>query len=64
MADDPGLAGPGAGEDEQGPVAVQDRLALLGIQFGEELQRPYSTVTLLARFRGWSTSQPRSTAMW
>ena len=24
----------------------------------------YSTVTLLARFRGLSTSQPRSTAMW
>ena len=25
---------------------------------------PYSTVTLLARFRGLSTSQPRATAMW
>lgn len=25
--------------------------------------RAYSTVTLLARFRGWSTSQPRSFAM-
>ena len=24
----------------------------------------YSTVTLFARFRGWSTSQPRRTAMW
>ena len=24
----------------------------------------YSTVTLLARFLGWSTSQPRRTAMW
>ena len=24
----------------------------------------YSTVTLLARLRGWSTSQPRRTAMW
>jgi len=24
----------------------------------------YSTVTLLARFLGWSTSQPRMTAMW
>ncbi len=24
----------------------------------------YSTVTDLARFRGWSTSQPRSTATW
>jgi hypothetical protein len=27
-------------------------------------QQPYSTVTLLARLRGWSTSQPRSSAMW
>jgi hypothetical protein len=26
--------------------------------------QPYSTVTLLARFRGLSTSQPRSTAQW
>ena len=24
----------------------------------------YSTVTVLARFRGWSTSHPRHTAMW
>jgi hypothetical protein len=24
----------------------------------------YSTVTLLARFRGWSTSRPREAAMW
>ena len=26
--------------------------------------RAHSTVTLFARFRGWSTSQPRRTAMW
>jgi hypothetical protein len=25
--------------------------------------RPYSTVTLFARFRGWSTSAPRRTPM-
>ncbi len=25
---------------------------------------PHSTVTDLARFRGWSTSHPRNTAMW
>ena len=25
---------------------------------------PYSTVTLFARFRGWSTSHPRRTATW
>ena len=24
----------------------------------------YSTVTVLARLRGWSTSHPRHTAMW
>ena len=27
-------------------------------------RRPYSTVTDLARLRGWSTSVPRSTAVW
>jgi hypothetical protein len=27
-------------------------------------RRAYSTVTDFARFRGWSTSQPRSFAMW
>ena len=42
---------------------VLDRLALLGVQGAEKLHA-YSTVTLLARLRGWSTSQPRSTAMW
>ena len=35
---------------------------------GESREKPgrprYSTVTLFARFRGWSTLQPRSTAMW
>jgi hypothetical protein len=28
------------------------------------LNHLYSTVTDLARLRGWSTLQPRSTAMW
>jgi hypothetical protein len=28
------------------------------------LASSYSTVTDLARFRGWSTSHPRRTAMW
>jgi hypothetical protein len=27
-------------------------------------ERPYSTVTLFAKFLGLSTSQPRSTATW
>ena len=31
---------------------------------GKTLKTYYSTVTLLARFLGWSTSLPRSTAMW
>jgi len=26
--------------------------------------RHYSTVTLFAKFRGWSTLQPRNTATW
>ena len=26
--------------------------------------RAYSTVTVFARFRGWSTSHPRRTATW
>jgi hypothetical protein len=30
----------------------------------ESLLVLYSTVTLLAKFRGWSTSVPRSTAIW
>ena len=29
-----------------------------------KLSESYSTVTLFARLRGWSTSLPRSTAMW
>lgn len=31
---------------------------------GETLYEPYSTVTDLARFRGWSTSVPMNTAVW
>src|SRR5207245_1212332 len=38
---------------------------LTGVQMEVDLQPAgHSTVTLLARLRGWSTSQPRSTAMW
>jgi hypothetical protein len=36
---------------------------LFGVEGGEKIQPPYSTVTLFARFLGWSTSQPRRTAM-
>jgi hypothetical protein len=28
------------------------------------LRQDYSTVTLFAKFLGWSTLQPRMTAMW
>jgi len=31
---------------------------------GRRANSDYSTVTDLARLRGWSTSQPRRTAMW
>ena len=36
--------------------------AKAGIQFERTLR--YSTVTDLARFRGWSTSVPIATAVW
>jgi hypothetical protein len=92
--DDACLAGPGACQDQQRPLDVEDRLALLRIEGLEEVhgvaEDPgarasggrgelsivleswpvfpspspgYSTVTLFARLRGWSTSQPRRTAM-
>ena len=35
-----------------------------GFREKDALSRCYSTVTLLARLRGWSTSVPRWTAMW
>ena len=31
---------------------------------GKPSSRPYSTVTVFARFRGWSTFRPLSRAMW
>ena len=64
VGDDTGLARPGAGEDEQRTRAVKDGSALFRVEVFEELHgRDYSTVTLLARFRGWSTSHPRRMAM-
>jgi hypothetical protein len=47
----------------------EKRLSHLGIYVnnytsaGPKKLLSYSTVTLFARFLGWSTSQPRSTAM-
>src|SRR2546430_3393881 len=51
---------------DEGRVVVGDAgLTLAGVQMEVDLQPAgHSTVTLLARLRGWSTSQPRSTAMW
>ena len=63
VCDDARLPGARAGEDQQRPFGVADGRLLFGIEAREEIQPPYSTVTLLARFRGWSTSQPRRTAM-
>ena len=37
--DDAGLARPGAGEDQQRPVDVEDRVALFGVQGVEELHQ-------------------------
>ena len=52
MRDDAGLAGPGAGQDQERALAVQHRLPLFRIEVLKEPHRPYSTVTLLARLRG------------
>lgn len=43
--------------DEADDTAVPTDTAVL-------LATIYSTVTLFARLRGWSTSQPRRTAVW
>ncbi len=37
MGQDPGLAAPGAGKHEQRPVAVEDGLALRGIEAVEQV---------------------------
>ena len=52
MRDDARLARARAGEDQQRPFGVTDRVCCSGLRRGEEIQPSYSTVTLLARFRG------------
>ena len=52
MRDDARLPGARAGQDQQRPFGVADGRLLFGIEGGEEIQPPYSTVTLLARFLG------------
>ena len=44
-----------------------NRLEMADMSYGRDehlFSRSYSTVTDLARLRGWSTSHPRRTAMW
>ena len=70
VGDDPRLAAPGAGEDENRPLDRGHGRALLIVEPGENGRRqgqegaPYSTVTDLARLRGWSTSRPARSATW
>ncbi len=52
MRDDARLPRPRAGENQQRPFAVLHGLLLLWIERGKEVQPPYSTVTLFARFLG------------
>ena len=40
VGEDPGLARPGAGHDEQRPVVVGDRLGLLRVEPGQQLVGP------------------------
>jgi hypothetical protein len=65
LREDPGPAG-GAPEDEAGSgrPAPRGRPSITQGQNGVKKEAGYSTVTLLARLRGWSTSQPLRTAMW
>ena len=70
VGDDAGLAAARAGQDQDGAVGGQHRLALLRVQpleqrrLGGVRSASYSTVTDLARLRGWSTSRPARTATW
>ena len=43
-------------------VHVSGRMSSPEVQFSSE--RGYSTVTVFARFRGWSTLRPRRRAVW
>ena len=62
------LPEPAPARNQQRAVDVLDRRALFGVEAVEQgVHRrldAYSTVTLLARLRGWSTSHPRRTPMW
>jgi hypothetical protein len=69
----PGPDGPGTVAADGGPSAMQpatsSALRSTGMLRATSMSAygmflVYSTVTDFARFRGWSTSQPRRTAMW
>ena len=66
VRDDARLAGARAGKDEQRAFGVSNGVRAARDSEKERRIRTcsYSTVTLFARFLGWSTSQPRRTAMW
>jgi hypothetical protein len=52
-----------AGRQEEGPAPLNGRPALHAFVARPARARPgHSTVTLFARFLGWSTLQPRRTA--
>ena len=63
VCDDAGLARTRTGKDEKRTLCLKNCGLLFRVQLRCEIQPRYSTVTLLARFLGWSTSQPRLTAM-
>jgi len=70
MGDDAGLAAARPGQDQHRPLHRQHGLALGGVERVEDRRRDgqgedrYSTVTDLARLRGWSTSRPARKATW
>ena len=70
VGDRAGFARAGPGQDELGLLAMGCRGQLFFVQFRRKIDAPphplslHSTVTLLARLRGWSTSQPSRTPMW
>ncbi len=71
----PSNAPPKEVEQDKGPIVVRiDSSSLISVkgrvlersavEANLEREKAYSTVTDLARFRGWSTSVPRRTATW
>lgn len=50
------------GRNPKGPTITMERTS--SVVPVPAIPGGHSTVTLLARLRGWSTSQPRSTAIW